>query len=87
MNNFILTFIHLLFEIFRILILVRVIMSWIDPTGTRFGQFSRILYELTEPLVAPIRSIMPSVGGLDFSPIIALILLHAIQVALFNALG
>jgi YggT family protein len=87
MNSFILTFINLLFEIFRILILVRVIMSWIDPTGTRFGQFSRILYELTEPLVAPIRSIMPSVGGLDFSPIVALILLHAIQIALLNALG
>jgi YggT family protein len=86
MNNFIITFIQLLFDVLWILILVRVLMSWIDPTGTRFGQFSRILHELTEPILAPIRSIMPSMGGLDFSPIITLILLQAIQMALLQAL-
>ncbi len=87
MDNFVITFIRLLFSTLSILILVRVLMSWIDPMGSRGGQFTRILYELTEPILAPMRSIMPSMGGLDFSPIITLILLQAIEAALLTALS
>jgi len=60
-------------QIYNIVIFARVLMSWIirDP-GNPIYHF---LYELTEPVLAPIRRIMPSMG-LDLSPIIAYMVLN-----------
>jgi YggT family protein len=60
-------------QIYNIVIFARVLLSWIirDP-GNPIYHF---LYELTEPLLAPIRRIMPSMG-LDLSPIIAYMVLN-----------
>lgn len=60
-------------QIYTYLIFARVIMSWIirNP-GNPIYHF---LYEITEPLLAPIRNIMPSMG-LDLSPIIAYMVLN-----------
>lgn len=60
-------------QIYTYLIFARVLMSWIirDP-GNPIYHF---LYELTEPVLAPIRRIMPSMG-LDLSPIIAYMVLN-----------
>lgn len=83
--GFVTTFFRILFEVLSLLILARVILSWVDRGGS--SQVSQIIYELTEPILGPIRSIMPAVGMFDFSPIIALLLLRAIQQALFVAFG
>lgn len=60
-------------QIYNIVIFARVLLSWIirDP-GNPIYHF---LYELTEPVLAPIRRIMPSMG-LDLSPIIAYMVLN-----------
>lgn len=67
--------------IFTWLIIIRAILSWFRPTG-----YNRLYYDvvrtldlLTEPIVAPIRNLMPTGGmGIDFSPWIALILLRVV---------
>lgn len=72
--------------VFRILfwlIFIRAILSWLGPAAYRnslLSEISRVLYVLTEPILAPIRNLMPGGGmGLDFSPFIAMILLNLLQ--------
>ncbi len=68
------------------LVLLRVLMSWFrpDPTtagGETYYRIFTVLYQLTEPLLAPIRSFMPGGGGmgLDLSPIILFLILRMLQ--------
>ena len=54
-----------------LVILGRVLMSWIDPRFEKpLGQF---LYSLTEPFLAPIRRVLPQTGMFDFSPLVLLL--------------
>lgn len=56
-----------------ILLLGRVLMSWVDPTFSKpVGQF---LFSITEPVLAPIRKVLPQTGMFDFSPLIVLLVL------------
>jgi YggT family protein len=68
-----------------LLILARVIISF-----TRMSPYDnslvRMVYELTEPILAPIRRILPPMSGLDFSPLIALLLLDLVRRILFSVL-
>jgi YggT family protein len=54
-----------------LVVLGRVLMSWLDPRFER--PISRFLYRLTEPILAPIRNILPRTGRLDLSPLIVLL--------------
>ncbi|MHB9145200.1 MAG: YggT family protein [Symbiobacteriia bacterium] len=72
--------VSLFFNIYYLLILANVVFSWVRPIrGTFLYDLSRIVYQLTEPVLSPIRRALPMMGGLDFSPFIALILLQLIQ--------
>ncbi|MCB5262935.1 MAG: YggT family protein [Candidatus Cloacimonetes bacterium] len=65
-----------LISIYNFIILARVISSWViqDPSS----QILRFLHAITEPILGPIRSIMPNMG-LDFSPIVAYLLLNILR--------
>ncbi len=67
----------LLIDIYQIILLLRVLLSWfrVDP----YNPVARILYALTDPLLDPIRQLLPSTGMLDFSPLIAFLLLFALR--------
>jgi len=62
------------------LILVRVVMSWINP-GLH-NPIMAVIYQITEPLMAPVRRLLPSMGGLDLSPIILLLGMRFILMAI-----
>jgi YggT family protein len=82
--SFIVTFIDFLFTALSMAILARVLLSWVDPqAGNRVTQ---VLHEMTEPILGPIRSIVPSIGMFDISPIIAFLLLNVLRTALLTAL-
>ena len=68
--------IRLLCDLATILILLRVIVSWISPRST--NKMVIILSRLTEPILAPLRRIIPRVGMFDFSPLVAIILIQVI---------
>jgi YggT family protein len=54
-----------------LVVLGRVLMSWIDPQFERpLGQF---LYSLTEPFLAPLRNVLPRAGMFDLSPLVLLL--------------
>ncbi|HBY46731.1 MAG TPA: YggT family protein [Chloroflexi bacterium] len=54
----------------------RALISWVDPQGT--NPISRFLVQLTEPIVGPIRSVVPRIGMIDISPIFAILLLQVL---------
>ena len=70
----------LLVNIYFFALLAMIILSWVAP-----GSNNPILYlvfQITEPVMAPFRKALPSMGGLDFSPILVFILINVIQIAL-----
>jgi YggT family protein len=66
------TFIRMLAMLFWLLIIARVILSWVMPQGG--GPLVAFIYQVTEPILAPIRGVLPPAGGFDWSPLIALLL-------------
>ena len=66
-------------------IIIRAVLSWFDPRGQ--NPVSRALIELTEPIVAPIRSIMPRMGMIDLSPMIAIFVIYILQAMISSAVN
>ena len=53
----------------------RMIISWLPPTGGATATIARLLYDLTEPVLAPVRRIIPPVGMFDLSFTVVVIVL------------
>jgi len=78
------SFVNLVITVLSIAIIGRALLSWFDPgMKTMVG---RLLRDVTEPIIAPIRQVMPRMGMLDLSPIVALVLLRLIGVLVNQAL-
>lgn len=80
--------INLVYWFLVILIFARFIFSWVrpDPYHPFWGPVVRFTYQVTEPLLAPIRRILPNMGGLDFSPLLLLLGLNLLRNLLLGAL-
>ena len=70
--------------IFSILVFARVIISWLGRGSTH--PLVLLVYRLTEPVLAPVRSILPSFGGLDFSPVLVLIGIQVLEQVLIRVI-
>jgi YggT family protein len=76
---------NILITVLSIGILGRVVISFLDPFAR--NSISRVIYDLTEPIVGPIRRLIPPLGGtLDLSPLIALVLLQVLREVVNRAL-
>ena len=62
-------------NLFFFVILIKIILSWVAPHTHNYA--TALLTTLAEPILRPFRRIIPSIGGLDISPIFAIILLQA----------
>ncbi|MDR1159746.1 MAG: YggT family protein [Syntrophomonadaceae bacterium] len=64
-------------EVYKWLIFVRIFISWVrtDPRQP----IVKFLYDVTEPVLAPARKLIPSIGGIDFSPILVFALISILQ--------
>jgi YggT family protein len=82
-SQFIVIFAQFFVTVLWLLVVGRVLLSWINPTFQ--GPVARFLFETTEPLLAPIRRFMPSTGMVDFSPLVLLLVLgFLVQLVLFR---
>ena len=70
-------FIELFFTLLSLAILARVLLSWVRVSP--YHPAVEFLYRITEPILAPLRRVIPPVGMADISPIVAMILLWIIQ--------
>ena len=77
-----------LLQILTWVIIIQVIISWlfafnvINPRSGGARAFAEALERLTAPLYAPIRRILPDFGGIDFSPLVLLILIAIVKMLL-----
>jgi YggT family protein len=81
---FIEAFINVVAQALVLAIFVRVIMSWV-PVRLPLG-LNDLVWNVTEPVLAPIRRYMPIAGGMDFSPFIALLLIQIITSIILRVL-
>jgi YggT family protein len=86
--TFLIPIINAIYYILVILIFARFVLSWIrpDPYHPTWGPILRFVYQATEPLLAPIRRLLPATGGVDFSPMILLFGLYFIRSFLYTLL-
>ena len=80
MANNLITFISLCNNLFALLLLARIIMSFIQVD--RYHPVAKLIFDLTEPFLAPIRSILPPAGMFDFSPMVALLIAQVVSLLL-----
>ena len=77
--------IRLLFQAFYVLLIIRVLLSWV-PGVAQDHPVVDFVFRATSPLLAPIRRVMPPVGGVDLSPLVAILLLTLVQSLVINLL-
>ena len=73
-------FVAQLLQLYSICLFARIILSWfpLQPDGAMASIFG-VLYNLTEPVLGPVRNLLPSVGMIDLSPIVVFILINIIS--------
>lgn len=80
-----LNFISYLLTLYIYILIASAVLSWLiafNVVNTRHGAVAMIaefLYRITEPVLAPIRRIMPNLGAIDISPVIVILLIVFIQ--------
>lgn len=74
----------LVLYIFLFAIVVQAILSWVQPYGD--NPMSSLLHSLTAPVIRPVRRLLPPVGGIDLSPMVAIIGLILLQMLLLKPL-
>ena len=75
----------LFLKIFFFALIVSVILSWVAPASHNPG--AQLVNQITEPLLAPLRKILPNLGGLDISPILAFMVLKLLDMLVINNLA
>ena len=70
-------FLQLFQMIFTIALIGRIVMSYVSPQGQ--DPISPLLYQITEPILGPIRRLLPNTGMFDLSPMIALIVMNLVS--------
>jgi YggT family protein len=67
-------------NLFFFAVLIRIVLSWVAPGN--YNPITALLTTLSEPVLRPFRRLIPSIGGLDISPIFAIVLLQAVVIML-----
>ena len=72
-----------LISVYYIVLLARVFLSWFPlQPGTAMASIASIVYQLTEPVMGPVRRLVPTIGMIDISPIVVFVGLSILQSAL-----
>lgn len=76
--------IDVLFKLLSLAIVARTLISWLNINP--YHPLAVFLYRVTEPILAPIRRIIPPIGMMDISPLVALVMLQVIRQVLLALL-
>ena len=76
--NAIFTVLYYALWIFELILLARIILSWF-PNVDRSNPLIQFLYDVTEPVLRPIRQMMPPTGMMDFSPLIVFLIIQVLM--------
>jgi YggT family protein len=88
-----LNLVHTVITIYIWLLIIQAVLSWLVAFGI-VNRHNRVvamvgdfLWRITEPLLRPIRRIIPDLGGIDISPVILILLLYFVDNLMFEYLG
>jgi YggT family protein len=84
MAYYLLTFVELLFNILQFAIIIRSLLSWFNPRPE--NPLVVFLNDITEPILSPLRRIVPRIGMIDITPLVAILLLSVIQQVLYQVI-
>lgn len=73
---------HLVLNIYIGAVIIMVILSWIRPSG--YHPIADLIEDLVEPVLRPFRRMLPTAGGIDFSPMLATIILFFLKRLLYG---
>ena len=76
------TLLTFLLEAYLVVILIRVVFSWVSPFPT--NPVSRLAWLVTEPVLAPVRRWVPPISGIDLSPLVVWLVAYFLIAALNN---
>ena len=65
-------------QAYQLILLARVVMSWI-PNLDYNNPIASFLYQVTEPVLAPIRNALPPLGGIDLSPLVVFLAISVLM--------
>ena len=76
-------------DVLIILIIVRAVLTWIPEFNWRYPQITKPIERITEPVMKPFRKLIPprSTGGIDLSPVLAIIALQILMRMIFSLFG
>jgi YggT family protein len=74
--------IYYILVIFELLVLARVLVSYF-PNIDRYHPVVKFIYDVTEPVLKPIRNMLPQTGMIDFSPMILILIIWVVMQVLF----
>lgn len=80
-------------SIFTWLLIASAIFSWlyafnvVNPRNQFVATIGNALYRVTEPVLAPIRRVMPDLGGIDISPIVVIVIIYFLRQLLWTSIA
>jgi len=77
MNVLLLQLVNIAFTFYSIAFIARALLSWVRISY--YHPVARFLIQITEPVLAPLRRYIPPVGGMDFTPMVALLILWFVE--------
>ena len=86
-------FVSLLLKLYIYILFAAAIMSWliafnvVNPRNQFVAMLAEFLYRITEPVLRPIRSILPNLGGIDISPVIVILIIVFVQSVILTNLA
>ena len=78
------SFIHIAFEILTYIIFIRVILSWFPHNP--YQPLIKLIYQISNSVLSPIRNSISPIGGIDISPIIAIFMIQLIKNIILKSL-
>lgn len=82
--RFLIDFVSILFWLLNVAIFIRVILSWFNVNP--YSPAVVVLYQITDPVLDPLRKVIPPMGPLDITPLVAMILLDIVRRVLLSVL-
>lgn len=85
-------FIDMLLNLFIFLLIAQAVLSWLivfqvvntrNPVVSTIGEF---LYRVTEPVLRPVRQMLPNFGGIDISPLVVILIIYFVQMVVLGNL-
>ncbi len=76
--------VSLVFNILYFVLVIRIILSWVNADP--HNEIVQIIYRVTDPILAPFRRLPLQMGGIDFSPIVAFLVLSVLRTFIVNIL-